>query len=155
MTSREADLQQQVEQYEQALQHAFAECNRIREDAARWQQRYEVEAQQRRKDLTQAQETIASLRQQLQELEQSIPESLEKPSPEVLATGATEMPEDWQSLDLPEGVKARLAERDRLLEALSEEKTAHNHTRSTLITMVADALGRNKYLNESAPLARR
>lgn len=94
----------------------------------KWRRRYEVEAQQRRKEYAIAQETIQKLRTEVQQLCQL--------GGSTLALSPSSGPASLQvALDAAE------AERDRLAQALAEEQAAHSRTRENLISALSDAIG--------------
>jgi hypothetical protein len=93
------------------------------DEAQKWRRRYEVEAQQRRKEHAIAQETIKKLRAEVQQLCQLKPSAISSsPSSSALSVQALE------------------AERDRLAQALAEEQAAHARTRDNLISALSDAI---------------
>ncbi|MGF1603292.1 MAG: hypothetical protein ACFCU8_14955 [Thermosynechococcaceae cyanobacterium] len=93
-------------------------------EAEKWRRRYEVEAQQRRKEYAIAQETIQKLRAEVQQLCQLKPQAAAAllPSHSMASSQALE------------------AERDRLAEALIQEQEAHARTRDNLISALSDAI---------------
>ncbi len=101
-------------------------------EADKWRRRYEVEAQQRRKEYEIAQETIQQLRAEVQQLCQL--------RPNVVALPA--------SREQPATLQAALtkveAERDQLAEALAQEQEAHARTRDNLIGALSDAIGSSR-----------
>jgi hypothetical protein len=96
-------------------------------EAQKWRRRYEIEAQQRRKEYAIAQETIKKLRAEVQQLCQLKPSAV---------------PSLPHSRSTP-SVQALEAERDRLAQALAEEQAAHARTRDNLISALSDAMDSN------------
>ena len=98
-------------------------------EADKWRRRYEVEAQQRRKEYAIAQQTIQQLRAEVQQLCQL------RPNAPVLSP-ASQPPATLQT-----ALTQVEAERDRLVEALAQEQEAHARTRDNLIGALSDAMG--------------
>lgn len=107
--------------------------------AAKWRQRYELEAQQRCQEADVAQQTIQALRLEVQQLCQLRPQDF---SPHALKPSTTGDTKD-KLLSL-EGLRAQLeavtAERDQLAQALAAEKANHAQTRANLINALNDAM---------------
>ncbi|MGB7414754.1 MAG: hypothetical protein WA902_11160 [Thermosynechococcaceae cyanobacterium] len=93
--------------------------------AEQWRRRYEVEAQQRRKEYAIAQGTIKKLRAEVQQLCRLKPNA------------AASLPPSRSTASL----QALEAERDQLAQALAQEQEAHARTRDNLISALSDAMG--------------
>ncbi|NCJ05248.1 hypothetical protein GS597_01690 [Synechococcales cyanobacterium C] len=122
-----AELNQEIARLQVALQVIEQERDRALVSAAQWRQRYEVEAQQRRRGVEKADQTIASLRAELQQLCQN-------------RRGAALSLPGTANTSMSAQLATALAERDRLQEALEQEKSAHLRTRQNLINALHDAL---------------
>ncbi|MCT7950159.1 hypothetical protein NG798_10210 [Ancylothrix sp. C2] len=146
------DLQQQIADKERLIEEAHS-------GADRWRELYNKEAQQRRNEIKQAQQTIEALKAENQllkegspvvvEIQQTGPDSaLEQMADQLLAalTSGSSGPHTMRSklLQLIKQQKAALEEVARLNEALEIEKTAHIKTRESLTNALADAVGQFK-----------
>jgi hypothetical protein len=106
------------------------------ETAAAWRSRYETEGQQRRAEVTAAQQKIAKLEAEIRELrtQPQLDMNLGDSSIALQIEGMLNMNE----------LKAKLFEvwldRDRALEAIKSEQLAHEQTRSDLTMALADAM---------------
>jgi DNA-binding helix-hairpin-helix protein with protein kinase domain len=100
-------------------------------EADKWRRRYEVEAQQRRKEYAIAQKTIQQLRAEVQQLCQL------RPSTTALPPSHNQQP----GLTLQEALTQAETERDQLAAALAQEQEAHARTRDNLIGALSDAIG--------------
>jgi prefoldin subunit 5 len=115
------------------------ERDRAIEDAARWRQRYETEAQQRRTEIEAADKTIHNLRTEVQQLSQMGQVTVR---PVVPSLPSASLGSDRQNLAAE---LARLAQaRDELALALAQEQQQHAKTRENLISALGEALGRGK-----------
>jgi hypothetical protein len=113
--------------------------DRALEDAARWRQRYETEAQQRRTETEMADKTIRNLRAEVQQLSQMGQATVR---PVVPSLPAATLGNDKQNLAAE---LVRLAQaRDELALALAQEQQHHAKTRENLISALGEALGRGK-----------
>ncbi|WP_299488865.1 hypothetical protein [Acaryochloris sp. IP29b_bin.137] len=113
------------------------ERDQAQASATRWRRLYEVEAQQRQKEADIAEQTIQSLRAEIQHLCQ-FPGSAGTPN----ATTVRQSVGSSNSVPYLKGQIADLmAERDQLLQALEQEKHNHEKTRDNLISALDDALG--------------
>jgi chromosome segregation ATPase len=126
-------LKQQVADLQSQLHQAYVSTDN-------WQKRYEVEAQQRRLEIQQAQQTQQHLQQELQRLKGNAPLA-EADRAEAIAR--------WQDLDpamtlleLRDRLVAVLVERDRLAAALEQEQAQHIATRQDLTLALGDAIER-------------
>jgi hypothetical protein len=115
------------------------ERDRALEDAARWRQRYETEAQQRRTEIEAADKTIHNLRAEVQQLSQMGQVTVRSVVPSL---PSTPLGNDKQNLAAE---LARLAQaRDELALALAQEQQHHAKTRENLISALGEALQRGK-----------
>jgi hypothetical protein len=115
------------------------ERDRALEDAARWRQRYETEAQQRRTEIEAADKTIHNLRVEVQQLSQMGQATVRAVVPSL---PSVPLGNDKQALAAE---LARLAQaRDELALALAQEQQQHAKTRENLISALGEALGRGK-----------
>jgi chromosome segregation ATPase len=125
-----------------ALKQQIAELQRDRtaawESAEKWRKLYNTEAEQRRTDTQLAQQAIASLKAEIQNL-QGI-DGVNLPD----ATAVTAIQEEINKLNSLEELKTQLLtvtkERDRLLQALKTEQDNHAQTRRSLTTALGDAI---------------
>jgi DNA-binding helix-hairpin-helix protein with protein kinase domain len=127
-----------------ALKEQIAELQKDRdaawESAETWRQLYNTEAQQRREEAKHSQDTIASLKTEIQHRD-DLP-SLPYTDEVYEATVHHEM-EELESLEeLKAKLLAVLNERDRLLLALQTEQHNHAQTRRSLTTALGDAIDR-------------
>lgn len=128
-----SDLHQQLEAIRDERDQAQA-------DAKRWRRLYEVEAQQRQKDAEIADQTIQSLRAEIQHLCQFSAKGASMPA---LSPGQSVVAS--HSVDhLRNQIADLMAERDQLLQALTQEQSNHAQTRENLISALGDALGSQK-----------
>lgn len=115
------------------------ERDRALEDAAKWRQRYETEAQQRRTETELADKTIRNLRTEVQQLSQ-LGQTVVRPSVSSLPPVAVGHDQQNVAAEL-----ARLAQaRDELALALAQEQRHHAKTRENLISALGEALQRGK-----------
>jgi hypothetical protein len=115
------------------------ERDRALEDAAKWRQRYETEAQQRRTETELADKTIRNLRAEVQQLSQ-MGQTAARPT--VPSLPSVTVGNDKQSVATE---LARLAQaRDELALALAQEQQQHAKTRENLISALGEALQRGK-----------
>ena len=135
-------LQQQLAEREQERDAANA-------SADRWRELYNKEAEQRRTEAKIAQETIESLKAEIQRLEEELAktkeddaDSLSVISQEVDRLGAGELKAKLAKL-LTSRLQA-LQEVERLDLALKEEQAAHAKTRHSLTTALGDTMDRLK-----------
>jgi chromosome segregation ATPase len=135
-------LQQQLAEREQERDAANA-------SADRWRELYNKEAQQRRTEASLAQQTIESLKAEIQRLESELARtkeddagSLSVISQEVDRLGASELKAKLAKL-LTSRLEA-LQEVERLTEALKAEQAAHAKTRHSLTTALGDTMDRLK-----------
>jgi predicted RNase H-like nuclease (RuvC/YqgF family) len=124
-------LRQQLADAQQDREQAYA-------SAANWQRLYETEAQQRRSEATLTRQTIADLKQEIQQLKGSAP--IEGNAATELSTIRAEVEKLQTNAELQDALIAALAERDRLAQALKTEQTDHAQTRKGLTTALGDAI---------------
>lgn len=121
------------------------ELNAAQDSASKWRQLYNTEAQQRRTETQLAQETIQTLKAQLQKL-QGFP-SVQGNIDESVTTIEQQI-ENLQTLaELKAKTIEVVQERDRafaqvqkLTEALEQEQVNHTNTRTSLTNALADAV---------------
>jgi hypothetical protein len=115
------------------------ERDRALEDVAKWRQRYETEAQQRRTETELADKTIRNLRTEVQQLCQ-MGQPVVRPTVPALPSVSTGNDKQNVAAEL-----ARLAQaRDELALALAQEQRQHAKTRENLISALGEALQRGK-----------
>ena len=124
-------LRQQLADAQQEREQAYA-------SAANWQRLYETEAQQRRHEVALMRQTIAELKEELQQLKGSAPTA--GIAPTEVATIQAEVEKLQTIAELQEALIAALAERDRLTQALKTEQANHAQTRKGLTTALGDAI---------------
>jgi chromosome segregation ATPase len=131
-------LKQQLTQVQRDLDAAI-------ESANQWRQLYSTEAQQRREEVKRHQEMIATLRSQLEQLQQKF----SVPTSEILSK--VSINREIEQLASEDELKAKLVEvmldRDRardqihqLSESLEQEKANHLQTRNSLTTALGDTV---------------
>lgn len=131
-------LKQQLTQVQRDLDAAI-------ESANQWRQLYSTEAQQRREEVKRHQEMIATLRSQLEQLQQKF----SVPTSEILSK--VSINREIEQLASEDQLKAKLVEvmieRDRardqirqLGESLEQEKASHLQTRNSLTTALGDTV---------------
>jgi hypothetical protein len=127
-----------------ALKQQVAELQAERDagwqSAEKWRKLYNTEAEQRRTDALMAQQAIASLKVQIQQIK-GIPEArLDDP------TATVAIQQEVEQIESVEELKAKLIaaikERDRLQQALKTEQDEHAQTRKSLTTALGDAIDR-------------
>ena len=115
------------------------ERDRALGDAAKWRQRYETEAQQRRTETALADKTIRDLRTEVQQLCQ-LGQTVVRPVASSLPPVAVGNDKQNVATEL-----SRLAlARDELALALAQEQQHHARTRENLISALGEALQRGK-----------
>ncbi|KAB8333185.1 hypothetical protein SD80_015105 [Scytonema tolypothrichoides VB-61278] len=125
-----------------ALKQQIAELQAEQEagwqSGEKWRKLYNIEAEQRRTDAQMAQQTIASLKAEIQQIKGIEDARLDDP------TAATVIEQQVEQLKSVEELQAKLIlvtkERDRLLQALKTEQDNHTQTRKSLTTALADAI---------------
>ena len=110
-------------------------------EATKWRRRYEVEAQQRRQDVENADAIIQELRAETQQLFKPVGTSFPALNPSrdcnsVKLDGPAPRTQNKLQILLSQV----LAERDQLAQVLAEERASHAKVRENLMTMLRDAL---------------
>jgi hypothetical protein len=128
----------EIKTLKQQIAQMQAERDAGWQSAEKWRKLYSTEAEQRRTDALMAQQTIASLKVQIQQIQGIEAARLEDP------TTITAIQQQVEQLQSAEDLKARLIavikERDRLLQALKTEQDNHAQTRKSLTTALGDAI---------------
>ncbi|MDJ0555652.1 MAG: hypothetical protein QNJ68_14655 [Microcoleaceae cyanobacterium MO_207.B10] len=146
MTQNITQWLNEIKALQQKIGELQTELNAAQDSASQWRQLYNTEAQQRRNETQRTQETIDSLKTQIQELQYSF--SSMKGSEDETVTPIEQQIEYLQTLD---EFKAKIIEvgqeRDRateqvqkLIEALKQEQANHAETRKSLTNALADAV---------------
>ena len=154
MTSAPVPDPDQSLHLQQDLDAAHQARDRAQIQAEKWRQRYELEAQQRRQEAEAAEQTMQTLRLELQQRCQLNPRDVPPP---VLkpAVAAAEAEERLLSLaQLRNQLATITAERNQLSQALAAEKEHHAKTRENLISALSDAL-KSKPQLPSSPMGAR
>jgi len=124
-------LRQQVAEAQQEREQVFA-------SASNWQRLYETEAQQRRTEANLAQQTIETLKQEIQKLQGNL--TSDQGETVIPSAIRAEVEKLKTSEELRQKLMEVLAERDRLLQALKTEQANHAQTRKGLTTALGDAI---------------
>ncbi|KYC38231.1 hypothetical protein WA1_38475 [Scytonema hofmannii PCC 7110] len=127
-----------------ALKQQIAELQVERDagwqSAEKWRKLYSTEAEQRRSDAQMAQQTVDSLKKQIQFFKGLEAELLDDP------TATTAIQQEVEQIKSVEELKTQLIavikERDRILQALKTEQENHSQTRKSLTTALGDAIDR-------------
>ncbi|GAA6615899.1 hypothetical protein [Scytonema sp. NUACC26] len=127
-----------------ALKQQIAELQGERDtawqSAEKWRKLYNTEAEQRRSDAQMAQQTIESLKKQIEQIKGIEAELLDDP------TTTTAIQQEVEQIESVEELKTQLIavtkERDRILQALKTEQDNHAQTRKSLTTALGDAIDR-------------
>lgn len=136
---------EEIKSLQQQLAQAQSEREAAQASAEHWRELYNTEAQQRRTEAKQAEQIIANLKQEIQQLKEkhtflktdnnsesiSIEKELEK------------IPVNELKIKLAEVMQQRdrlLSENERLAEALKAEQAAHIKTRQNLTTALGDTI---------------
>lgn len=134
------DIQQWILEIK-SLQQQLADMQRDRdasvESAANWRQLYNTEAQQRRDETVRNQQTIESLKAEIQQLREEVA-GIERLSSPAEISASVEQIENVEQLQAK--LIEVLIERDRTAQALKDERTAHAQTREKLTTALGDAV---------------
>ena len=123
-------LQQKLAVLQQERDEAYA-------SAANWRNLYETEAKQRRTDATLAQQSIGSLKAEMQQMRE-LPEAGDEA--ETVSFIQQEVNEIEGVDALRSALTRALTECDRLSHALQAEQTAHSQTRKALTTTLGDTI---------------
>ena len=125
-----------------ALRQQLAETQQEREQAyssaANWQRLYETEAQQRRTEADLVRQTIADLKQEIQQLKGMASVETEETTDTVTIRAEVEAVQTIA--ELRETLVEALVVRDRLMQALKTEQENHAQTRKGLTTALGDAI---------------
>ncbi|MGB3653099.1 MAG: hypothetical protein WBA41_18025 [Rivularia sp. (in: cyanobacteria)] len=136
------DLTQQwlteIQGLKQQIAQLQAERTGTWESAEKWRKLYNTEAEQRRTDSQLFQQTIASLKAEIQKL-QGI-EDATLPDSDTATAIQQEVAQLSGVEDLKTKLTLALKERDRLLQALKTEQDKHSQTRQSLTTALGDAI---------------
>ncbi len=136
------DLTQQwlteIQGLKQQIAQLQAERSGTWESAEKWRKLYNTEAEQRRTDSQLFQQTIASLKAEIQKL-QGI-EDATLPDSDTATAIQQEVAQLSGVEDLKTKLTVALKERDRLLQALKTEQDKHSQTRQSLTTALGDAI---------------
>ncbi|NMG08099.1 hypothetical protein [Brasilonema sp. UFV-L1] len=128
----------EIKALKQQIAELQAEHDAGWQSAEKWRKLYNIEAEQRRTDAQMAQQTIASLKAQIQQIQGIEEARLDDP------TVATAIEQEVEQLKSVEELQAKLItvtkERDRLLQALKTEQENHTQTRKSLTTALGDAI---------------
>ena len=127
-----------------SLKQQLAEAHRDRDEAnagaAKWRQLYTTEAQQRRIDAKLTQQTIDSLKAEIQQLK-GLP--LSKLEDSATLPVVRETVDKLQTVDeLKQKLIEVMVERDRLVQDLKQEQANHIQTRKNLTVALGDAIDR-------------
>ncbi|MDX2241296.1 MAG: hypothetical protein NW224_11480 [Leptolyngbyaceae cyanobacterium bins.302] len=138
MTQNVTQWLDEIKALKQQLADAYREREEAYASALNWQQRYETEAQQRRVDTNQANQTIAALRQENQQLKGT---GFAEPEPETNLEKIQAVVEGLSTeVELRSYLIQALVECDRLQRALETEQATHTQTRKSLTTALGDAI---------------
>ena len=136
------DLTQQWLTEIQALKQQIAQLQAERittwESAEKWRKLYNTEAEQRRTDSQLFQQTIASLKAEIQQLKGI--ENATLPDSDTVTAIQQEVSQLSSLEDLKTKLTVAMKERDRLLQALKTEQDKHSQTRQSLTTALGDAI---------------
>lgn len=123
-------LQQKLAAIQQERDEAYA-------SAANWRNLYETEAKQRRIDITLAQQSIDSLKVEVQQMRE-LPSANE--DADTLAFIQQEVNQMQGSEELRLALVRALVECDRISHSLKAEQVAHGQTRKALTTALSDTV---------------
>ncbi len=136
------DLTQQWLSEIQALKQQIAQLQAERietwESAEKWRKLYNTEAEQRRTDAQLFQQTIASMKAEIQKLKGIEDGTL--PDSETATVIQQEVAQLTSLEDLKTKLTLAMKERSRLLQALKTEQDNHSQTRQSLTTALGDAI---------------
>lgn len=123
-------LQQQLAAIQQERDEAYA-------SAANWRNLYETEARQRRTDIALAQQSIDSLKVEVQQIRE-LPSAGE--DADTLVFIQQEVNQMQGGEELRSALVRALVECDRISRSLKAEQTAHGQTRKALTTALGDTV---------------
>lgn len=130
----------EIKTLQQQLATARQERDEAYNSSTNWRKLYETEAQQRRNEVYQAQQTIETLKLELAKLKGNSSSSAN------LAAPTTEFQSQVEQLQTPEALRIRLLEvlqeREQLAQSLKAEQSNHAQTRKSLTTALGDAVDR-------------
>ncbi|MDY6902173.1 MAG: hypothetical protein SWZ49_29500 [Cyanobacteriota bacterium] len=136
------DLTQQwlkeIQSLKQQIAQLQAEQTSTWESAEKWRKLYNTEAEQRRTDSQLFQQTIASLKAEIQQLKGI--ENATLPDSDTVTAIQQEVAQLSSLEDLKTKLTVAMKERDRLLQALKTEQDKHSQTRQSLTTALGDAI---------------
>ncbi|MUH00577.1 hypothetical protein F7734_53245 [Scytonema sp. UIC 10036] len=130
----------EIKALKQQLAELQVERDAAWQSAEKWRKLYNTEAEQRRSDAQMAQQTIDSLKKQIEQIKGIEAELLDDP------TTTTAIEQEVEQIKSVEELKTQLIavikERDRTLQALKTEQDNHAQTRKSLTTALGDAIDR-------------
>ncbi len=136
------DLTQQwlreIQSLKQQIAQLQAEQASTRESAEKWRKLYNTEAEQRRTDSQLFQQTLASLKAEIQQLKGI--ENATLPDSDTVTAIQQEVAQLSSLEDLKTKLTVAMKEKDRLLQALKTEQDKHSQTRQSLTTALGDAI---------------
>ncbi|MGD1805726.1 hypothetical protein ACP6PL_09850 [Dapis sp. BLCC M126] len=135
----------EIKALQQKIVELHTELNSAQDSSSHWRQLYNTEAQQRRNETQQSQETIDNLKTKIHKLQGF---SLVEGDRNETVTNIEQQIENLQTLDeFKAKILEVIQERDRavgevqkLTKALKEEETNHKDTRKSLTDALADAV---------------
>ncbi len=135
----------EIKALQQKIVELQTELNAAQDSASQWRQLYNTEAQQRRNEIQQSQETIDNLKTKVQKLQGF---SLVEGDKNETVTTIEQQIEHLQTLaEFKAKIIETIQERDRAVEevqkltiALKQEQTNHANTRKSLTNALADAV---------------
>lgn len=136
---------EEIKSLQQQLAQAQSEREAAQASAAHWRELYNTEAQQRRNEAKQAEQIIANLKQEIQQLKEKHTFLKTDNNSESIAIEKEleKIPVNELKIKLAEIMQQRerlLSENERLTEALKAEKAAHIKTRESLTTALGDTI---------------
>ncbi|MEA5595093.1 hypothetical protein [Rivularia sp. UHCC 0363] len=136
------DLTQQwlteIQAYKRQIAQLQAERIATWESVEKWRKLYNTESEQRRTDAQLFQQTIASMKAEIQKLKGIEDGTL--PDSETVTAINQEVAQLSSVEDLKTKLTLAMKERDRLLQALKTEQDNHSQTRKSLTTALGDAI---------------
>ncbi|MEL6164912.1 MAG: hypothetical protein AAFR37_14535 [Cyanobacteria bacterium J06628_3] len=136
------DLTQQwlkeIQSLKQQIAQLQAEQTSTWESVEKWRKLYNTEAEQRRTDSQLFQQTVASLKAEIQQLKGI--ENATLPDSDTVTAIQQEVAQVSSLEELKTKLTVAMKERDRLLQALKTEQDKHSQTRQSLTTALGDAI---------------
>ena len=136
------DLTQQWLREIQSLKQQIAQLQSEQastwESAEKWRKLYNTEAEQRRTDSQLFQQTLASMKAEIQQLKGI--ENATLPDSDTVTAIQQEVAQLSSLEDLKTKLTVAMKEKDRLLQALKTEQDKHSQTRQSLTTALGDAI---------------